>query len=68
MDGYEQILTPEVLDELTIDTFHELTQQGKVQADSSSMGKIIQGFSWYLVSEVSTEDANRLTEGQNLGI
>ena len=68
VDGYEQILTPEVLDELTIDTFHELTQQGKVQADSSSMGKIIQGFSWYLVSEVSTEDANRLTEGQNLRI
>lgn len=68
VDGYEQTLTPEALDELTIDTFHELTQQGKAQADSSSMGKIIQGFSWYLVSEVSTEDANRLTEGQNLRV
>ena len=67
VDGYEQVLTPDALDELSVESFRELTGS-PAPSSSAALGKIIQGFTWYLVSEVSAEQAERLSEGQNLRV
>lgn len=68
VDGYESVLTLDQLDSLTIEGFHELTQ-GAEQVDSNQvLGKIIEGFTWYLVAEVPAEQADRLSVGQDLRV
>lgn len=62
IDGYEDILTPEALDGLTVDRFHELLGSRKTANADGTLGKIIQGFSWYLVAEVPVDQADRLSE------
>lgn len=69
VDGYESILTLDALKDLTIKKFHELTDKKAAASDKqSSMGKIIRGFNWYLVSEIPISEANRLEEGQALQV
>lgn len=68
VDGYENVMTLDQLDSLTIEGFHELTQ-GAEQVDSNQvLGKIIEGFTWYLVAEVPAEQADRLSVGQDLRV
>ena len=67
VDGYEDILTLDVLEDLTTEQFHELTGSNP-QKDDASLGKMIEGFSWYLVSEITTEHASRFYEGQSLRV
>lgn len=67
VDGYEEILTPDELDDLTVDRFHELTEQKPVVSEQA-WGKMIQGFTWYLVAEISQADADRFSVGQNLRV
>lgn len=67
VDGYEDILTLDVLEDLTTEQFHELTGSNP-QKDDASLGKMIEGFSWYLVSEITTEQASRFYEGQSLRV
>ncbi len=62
IDGYESVLLPEELDDLSIDRFHELIKRGRKPDTGSSLGKIIQGFSWYLVAEVPIEQAERVAK------
>lgn len=69
VDGYETVLTLDALDTLTLDRFHSLTADDSRQgAASGTLGKIIRGFSWYLVAEVPVEQADRLTIGQALRV
>lgn len=67
VDGYEEILTPDELDDLTVDRFHELTEEKPIVSDQV-WGKMIQGFTWYLVAEISQADADRFSVGQNLRV
>lgn len=66
VDGYETILQPDLLDSITIAQFHELTEQQPVESNRQALGKIIQGFSWYLVVEAPEADALRLRKGDAL--
>ena len=69
VDGYESILTLDALKDLTIKKFHELTDKKAAASDKqSSMGKIIRGFNWYLVSEIPINEADRLEKGQPLQV
>ena len=59
VDGYESVLTPESLAELTP------SQLSAVRADSSvksNVGKLILGDSWYYAAVVSAADAKELLE------
>lgn len=68
VDGYENVLTLEELDGLTLARFRELTENPE-QVDSSRMlGKMVEGFTWYLAAEVPDEQADRLSEGQSLRV
>ena len=67
VDGYENLLTPDVLTEMTPSQFEELTQQAP-ESDANTLGKIVKGFSWYMAAEIPAEQAERLTIGQALTV
>lgn len=63
VDGYETVLTPDILAELTP------SQLSAVKADesvSSSVGKLVLGDSWYYAAAMDTEDAQQLQEEGSL--
>ena len=68
VDGYETILTPDLLTNMTTDQFKELTAQTPAADDGNTLGKIVKGFSWYMAAEIPTEQAERLKVGQALTV
>ena len=63
VDGYERVLTPAGLEELTPSLL------SAVQADesvSSNVGKIISGTIWYYAAAIDAEDAARFTPGSSV--
>ncbi len=68
VDGYESVLRPEILTDLTVAKLNALIKKKDTKAESQSLGKIIQGFSWYLAVETSEQDASRVKEGQTLNV
>ena len=62
VDGYEEILTPEALTDLTPTSLAQLTGQS-VQGESQAVGKLITSSRWYLATTLSEEEASRLQEG-----
>lgn len=67
VDGYEGILTLDELEDITVDRFHDLTETKPIVSEQA-WGKMIQGFTWYLVAEISQEDADRFSVGQSLHV
>ena len=56
VDGYEQVLTPEVLETLTPSTLTAIQADESLQTD---VGKLILGDNWYYAAVVSQADARR---------
>ena len=52
VDGYEEILTLDALQSITVDSFHNLIQT-EPRTNDQTWGKMVQGFTWYLVAEIS---------------
>lgn len=67
VDGYENMLTLDELEDITVDRFHELTE-AKPLVSEQAWGKMIQGFTWYLVAEIPQEDADRFLVGKSLRV
>ena len=67
VDGYEGILTLDELEDITVDRFHDLTETKPIVSEQA-WGKMIQGFTWYLVAEISQEDADRFSVGHSLHV
>lgn len=68
VDGYENIMTYASLEDITIDSFHTMQESAETVDSSQMLGKIIRGFTWYLVAEIPVEQADRLTTGQSLRV
>ena len=68
VDGYENVLTRAALENLTLGEFRPLTQSPEKVDAGQMLGKMIQGFTWYLAAEIPTEQADRLSEGQDLRV
>jgi len=66
-DGYEQLLTPDVLDGLTAGDFLNITRQ-RPSAPSDCLGKLAQGFNWYYAAVISEADAKGLAVGDMLSL
>lgn len=60
-DGYESVLRPEQLEEMTPASFAAVRPDGR----SSTVGKLIRGASWYYVAAIPAADAAQLSEGQS---
>ena len=63
VDGYEQVLTPEVLETLTPSTLTAIQADESLQTD---VGKLILGDNWYYAAVVSQADAETLSEGRSM--
>lgn len=63
VDGYEQVLTPEVLETLTPSTLTAIQADESLQTD---VGKLILGDNWYYAAVVSQADAQTLSEGRSM--
>jgi len=68
VDGYENVLRIELLDKLTLTQLHDLLKKKEDVPSGQALGKIIQGFSWYLAVEIPAEETSRLKEGQSLRV
>ena len=62
VDGYESVLTPELLEGLTPSGFDTISPA----AVSSTVGKIIESDEWHFVSVLSEQDAARLRKNPSL--
>lgn len=61
VDGYETVLTPEVLKTMTVDDYRGITP-----APASGMGKLVCGSRWYFVTLLRQADAKGLSAGQTV--
>lgn len=61
-DGYESVLTPAVLDTLTPDTINRMEATG----ETSQLGRLITGDTWYYAASMDAADAQRLTVGKTV--
>ena len=62
VDGYEELLTPDILEKLTLAELKQLTARRTVPENST--GKLITSTRWYLAIDVGEEQAKRLERGQ----
>lgn len=67
VDGYESLLTPEMLATITPGQLDQLSAQ-RPPADSTAVGKLVTDSTWYFVCALDQEDAQRLIEGRSVTI
>ncbi len=66
-DGLETVLTPERLEELTVDDLHTIAD-GDYGASANAVGRLIRGQKWYFVAEIPEERAKACEEGDRLTV
>lgn len=66
VDGFEDILTTSVIDDLTVSSLDELVTQKKEV--SAGKGKIISSYVWYFAARVSDGSAGYLKEGSAIDL
>ena len=64
VDGYENVFTPDKLNDLTLASFRELTShEAETSLSSHTAGKIVTDFVWHLVCEADKYSAAGFTVG-----
>lgn len=63
VDGYETVLTPEILETMTPEDYRAITP-----AAADGMGKLVYGSKWYFVTLLREADAKALSEGQSISL
>ena len=66
MDGYESILTPDVLRSVTVSKLQQL-QSGAAAAENA-FGKMVYGNTWYYVTSIPDDYAQGLDLGDSLSV
>ncbi|MEE1186591.1 MAG: HlyD family efflux transporter periplasmic adaptor subunit [Acutalibacteraceae bacterium] len=61
LDGYEGVLTTELVDTLQPGELENISSK-TVENEKSVIGKIVSGFNWYMAAEMDFESALRFTE------
>ncbi len=67
VDGYEQLVTPETLSDLTASGLEELLDR-QVEEDSSALCKLITSARWYFAALLEEGDAQRLSPGDQVTV
>lgn len=67
VDGYESILTPDSLNNLTPTSFYQLTSQSTSAGDNQT-GKLVTDITWYLALCIPEEEANSLVQGYSIPV
>ena len=63
VDGYEHVLTPEVLDGLIPSKLEDLKKQQQEEEADRYLGKIITGKRWYFAATMDQADTERMYKG-----
>lgn len=63
VDGYETILTPELLQTATVDSLLEAIDSPPLEHSEDVLGKIVSEFDWYTVCVTDKETAQYFTSG-----
>lgn len=66
-DGYESLLTPDILSTLTVSQLDKLMEQ-KPDAPTGTVGKLITSSKWYFTAALPTDVAGRLVEGRTVRV
>ena len=64
VDGYENILTPNILKDATVDAIISAIERKPEKVASSVVGKIVSAFDWYTICIVDKEEAMKYTTGK----
>ena len=64
IDGYETVLTPDVIEDLTLDSLDKLVSSKK--SASVGKGKVISDYVWYFAARVSDAEAAHLEQGNTV--
>ena len=67
VDGYESLITPDMLEALTASQLKDLASQ-KPAEDSSAIGKLITNSTWYFACTLPEADTARLVEGRSVTV
>lgn len=67
VDGYESLLTPDMLDTITADQLTQLAQE-RPSEDNTAIGKLITDTTWYFACTLPEENAGRLVEGRKVTV
>ena len=67
VDGYESLITPDMLSTMTLAQFREISTQSPPE-NSAAMGKLITDSTWYFVCGLPEKDAQRLVEGRSITV
>ncbi len=65
VDGYESMLTPSTLKNMTVDTYRQL-ESFEPEILPNVVGKIVTDYSWYFITMLSAEECNRLSVNQTV--
>lgn len=61
IDGFENILSPETINTLTVEKIEEIIGKSMEEYDGNSVGKIVDGYEWKMVGIVNAEQTSFYT-------
>lgn len=65
VDGYESVLTPSMLERMTIPEYQALEPK---DVSANAIGKIIHGDTWYYITAVNADEAKDVKEGDRVKV
>ena len=68
LDGYENQLTSADLDSLTKEKLEDAFKADKSETPEGSIGKIIDGYNWYIATIVETAKVSELSKGSSVNL
>lgn len=68
LDGYENYLTSADIDSLTKEKLEEAFKAEKTEEPAGTVGKIIDGYNWYIATVVDTAKVSELSKGSSVNL
>lgn len=68
VDGYENVLTGADVESLTEDKLKETFKAEKTEPPEGAIGKIIDGYNWYIATVVETAKVSELSKGSSVDL
>ena len=68
VDGYEGVLTCEDIDSLTKDKLDDAFKADKNAVQAGSIGKIIDGYNWYIATVMDTATVSELSDNKSVNL
>lgn len=65
-DGYENIITADEIDSLTLEMLEEAFKSKKKEPAAGSIGKVIDGYNWFIATIIDSADATKFKVGKSV--